>query len=91
MGTLVIVGAFITLADIMVFSGTVRHLFPFSMEEKCGQVPTRVVAYLVKTVCEKCDDGRGTVTAPTINLVTQINLISICRDVDSGCRGQCLA
>jgi len=44
--TLIFVGAFMTLADITVF--TIRHLFLGKVEERQGQVPG-LVAYLVKT------------------------------------------
>jgi len=49
--TLTFVGTFMTLADIVVFSGTIRYLFRVKMEKRQGQVPG-VVAYLVKTAYE---------------------------------------
>jgi len=67
--TLIFVGAFMTLADITVFSWTSRHVFLGKVEERQGQVPG-LVAYLVKTACGQCDDShRGTVTAPAMNAV----------------------
>jgi len=44
--TPIFVGAFMTLADIIVFSGIIRHLFLIKMEKNQGQLPG-IVAYLV--------------------------------------------
>ena len=56
-------GIMMTLADMIVFSGTIRFLV--KMEKKQGQVH----GVVAKAVYEQCDDGHRTVTVPDMDVV----------------------